>query len=121
MIMAGYSSRIPVIIIRLVPYHGGIIPLNKIGQLPSTQLRLVLADEQKSWLTTSGAVLMDLDQSNPNVSKTILDWVPEYVKTFGIDGFRIDASKHMSAEFQHTFCEAAGIFCIGEVYGDDTE
>ena len=63
---------------------------------------------------------MDLDQSNPNVVKTLTDWVSSYVQTYKIDGFRLDASKHMPVDFQHTFCEAAGVFCIGEVYGDDT-
>lgn len=64
---------------------------------------------------------MDLDQSNPKVADTLINWVKGYVTEYGIDGFRIDASKHMPIDFQHRFCEAAGVFCIGEVYGDDVK
>lgn len=62
---------------------------------------------------------MDLNSENPAVSKVLNDWVPTYVAEYGIDGFRIDASKHMPKSFQHDFCKAAGVFCIGEVAGDD--
>ena len=63
---------------------------------------------------------MDLDQTNTNVAGTLISWVPGYVAEYGIDGFRLDASKHMPVDFQHNFCAAAGVFCIGEVAGDDT-
>jgi len=43
---------------------------------------------------------MDLDQSNANVTQTLIDWVPQYVAEYGIDGFRLDASKHMPVDFQ---------------------
>jgi len=75
---------------------------------------------RSSWLSTYNVSLMDLDQTNTNVVQTLINWVPGFVHEFSIDGFRLDASKHMPISFQHDFCTAAGIFCIGEVYGDDT-
>ncbi len=72
-----------------------------------------------SWLATSGVALMDINQSNQNVSNTLINWVNGYVNEYSIDGFRLDASKHMPIDFQHTFCSTAGVFCIGEVAGDD--
>ena len=73
-----------------------------------------------SWLATSGVPLMDLDQSNSDVSSSLVKWAQIYVQTYGIDGFRIDASKHMPQDFQHHLCSTANTFCVGEVAGDDT-
>ncbi|WWC97297.1 hypothetical protein V866_004176 [Kwoniella sp. B9012] len=81
--------------------------------------------EQKCWLVTGGddndVALLDLATETPAVADKLKSWVGGYVKEYGIDGFRIDASKHLSKEFQHDFCTSAGIFCIGEVAGDSTE
>ena len=63
---------------------------------------------------------MDLDQSNSDVSNTLTSWVSGYVSEYSIDGFRLDASKHMPLAWQSGFCKTAGIFCMGEVAGDDT-
>ena len=65
-------------------------------------------------------MLMDLAQENEEVSSTLTNWVSGYVSEYGIDGFRLDASKHMTKSFQNQFCSAAGLFCIGEVAGDNT-
>lgn len=72
-------------------------------------------------MATSGVMLMDLNQDNDEVASTLTSWVPGYVKEYGIDGFRLDASKHMTKEWQNRFCSPAGVFCIGEVAGDNTE
>lgn len=61
---------------------------------------------------------MDLNQDNEEVRNTLLDWAPKYVAQYGIDGFRLDASKHMPKAWQHEFCAAAGVYCIGEVYNE---
>lgn len=67
-------------------------------------------------------MLMDLNQDNQEVHDTILNWVPRYVQEYGIDGFRVDATKHMTKKFQGDLCRAAGnLFCMGEVAGDDTQ
>jgi len=41
------------------------------------------------------------------------------VQEYGIDGLRIDAAKHVQAQFWTSFCDSAGVFCLGEVFGDD--
>ncbi|WVQ85180.1 hypothetical protein IAT38_007345 [Cryptococcus sp. DSM 104549] len=80
--------------------------------------------EQECWLAvghdTGDVALMDLKLESDRVAGVLKNWVGGYVNEYGIDGFRVDASKHMSKEFQHDFCEAAGTFCMGEVAGGDT-
>ena len=66
-------------------------------------------------------MLMDLNQDHQEVAQTLKDWVPGYVKEYGIDGFRMDATKHMTKEWQGEFCRAAGLACFGEVAGDNTK
>jgi alpha-amylase len=63
--------------------------------------------------------LMDLKTESPGVANVLNDWVGPFVKEYGIDGLRLDASKHMDLAFQHNLCEAAGVFCAGEVVGED--
>ena len=66
-------------------------------------------------------------------------WIKSLVQTYNIDGLRIDAAKfvfcraamldclidanyrHVDAAFWPQFCGAAGVFCMGEVFGDDIE
>jgi alpha-amylase len=46
-------------------------------------------------------------------------WIQDFVHTYDIDGLRIDAAKHVPASFWPAFCAAAGVFCMGEVFGSD--
>jgi alpha-amylase len=64
---------------------------------------------------------MDVNTEHPDVISQLQAWIPEYVKEFGIDGIRIDAAKHVRGDFWTGFCGASGVFCIGEVYGDDMQ
>jgi alpha-amylase len=63
--------------------------------------------------------LMDLKTESAGVADVLNAWVGPWVKEFGIDGLRLDASKHMDLQFQHNLCKAAGVFCAGEVSGED--
>jgi alpha-amylase len=65
-------------------------------------------------------MLMDLATETSAVADVYNNWIPQYISDYSIDGLRIDGSKQMGVEFQHDFCESAGVFCIGEVAGDDT-
>lgn len=55
-------------------------------------------DEQRltTWFDT---FLPDLDYSNPDVIQAMTDTALYWVKNFGIDGFRHDATKHIHEEF----------------------
>lgn len=66
-------------------------------------------------------VLLDVNTENANVQTKLNEWIASLVKEYNIDGLRIDAAKHVPGEFWTSFCGAAGVFCIGEVFGDDME
>lgn len=49
-------------------------------------------------------------------------YIKSFVEEYQVDGLRIDAAKHVEPDFWPGFCNedgAAGVFCIGEVYGPD--
>ncbi|KAF9492279.1 glycoside hydrolase family 13 protein [Pleurotus eryngii] len=73
--------------------------------------------EQTCWFGDDKVPLPDVDTKNPTVISTYHTWVRELVEEYGIDGLRIDAAKHVNKDFWPGFVEAAGVFCIGEVYG----
>jgi alpha-amylase len=64
---------------------------------------------------------LDLDYSteNPDVQKQYQQWISGLVQEYQFDGLRIDAAKHVDAKFWTGFCGAAGVFCMGEVFGND--
>ena len=63
--------------------------------------------------------LMDVDTENDSVIKAYCDWIGPFVEEYGIDRLRIDAAWHIRADFWRLFAEATGVFCIGEVFGND--
>lgn len=77
--------------------------------------------EEQCWLGDEKVPLPDLDTENPTVVSGYSSWVKSLVETYNIDGLRIDAAKHVDSAFWPQFCEAAGVFCIGEVFGDDID
>ncbi|KAK4686486.1 hypothetical protein P7C73_g3650, partial [Tremellales sp. Uapishka_1] len=77
--------------------------------------------EQTCWLSTSGVPLMDLATETDAVANVFTEWIPGFVSQYNIDGFRLDAAKHMDKTFVNKFCTAAGVFCMGEVAGDNTQ
>lgn len=72
-----------------------------------------------SSLGDENLTLMDVNTEHPHVIQTLEDWIASYVKEFQIDGLRIDAAKHVPGPFWTSFCGKAGVFCMGEVFGDD--
>jgi len=63
--------------------------------------------------------LPDLDQENPFVKQTLIEWVRDFVNTYQIDGLRLDATRHIPKWFWYEFNEAAGVFNVGEVFNHD--
>lgn len=56
---------------------------------------------------------------SPTVQVGYQTWIKDLVQTYSIDGLRIDAAKHTDASFWSGFCDAGGVFCMGEIFGDD--
>ncbi|KAF7800248.1 hypothetical protein EIP86_011495 [Pleurotus ostreatoroseus] len=75
--------------------------------------------EQLCWLGDTNVPLPDLNTTNPTVISGYQSWIKQLVQTYNIDGLRIDAAKHVNIDFWPQFCGAAGVYCIGEVFGDD--
>ncbi|KAK8864242.1 hypothetical protein IAR55_001488 [Kwoniella newhampshirensis] len=71
------------------------------------------------WLGDDKLPLMDVNTENPTVVSTLNSWIGNLTTTYGIDGLRVDAAKHVPGPFWTDFCKASGVFCIGEVYGSD--
>lgn len=67
----------------------------------------------------------DLDMDNEEVKKALLDWGLWYAKTVGMDGFRLDAVKHIESTFYREWIreirEQTGkaFSCIGEYWKGD--
>lgn len=67
----------------------------------------------------------DLDFSSPEVTEHLLQWGKWYVDTTGIDGFRLDAVKHISAGFYANWLSQMRsygkkeFFAVGEYWNGD--
>ncbi len=64
----------------------------------------------------------DLDMENPEVTGELKYWGEWYLETTGVDGFRFDAVKHVSAEFFQQWLEHVrnyakrDLFAVGEYW-----
>lgn len=69
----------------------------------------------------------DVDVSEPAVEEELGRWGEWYLKTTGVDGFRLDALKHISRAFFHRWLtrlrEATGkeLFTVGEYWSPEVE
>ncbi len=72
-------------------------------------------------------IACDLDSSNPEVQENLKQWGEWMLDTTGVDGFRLDAVKHMRASFfkewlTHTQTYAKrSLFAVGEYWAEDVE
>jgi len=103
-----------------VPDFSSITPFND----PSHYNPSVSCDDVPSWDKDAFekcwlAGLPDLNQENPFVRKTLLEWISNTVQEYGFDGIRLDALRHVSRSFWSEFSQAAGVFTIGEVFDYD--
>jgi len=60
--------------------------------------------------------LADLNQENDFVKKTLLNWVSDMIKTYNIDGLRIDTLPYVPKSFWTEFTKASGVYTVGEVF-----
>ncbi|MBZ4665961.1 alpha-amylase family glycosyl hydrolase [Mahella sp.] len=77
---------------------------------------------EKGWL--SG--LPDLNQSNPDVEKYLIDMAMSWIDETGIDGFRLDTVRHVPKEFWTKLSQTIkqkypDFFLLGEVWVNDPE
>ncbi len=62
--------------------------------------------------------LPDLNQDHPFVRSYLLNWIKEHTKKWKFDGLRLDAVLHVDKQFWKEFNDAAGVFCIGEIFSN---
>jgi alpha-amylase len=62
------------------------------------------------------AGLPDLNQTNPYVHETLLEWIGSLVSNYSIDGLRIDTVPEVPLDFWREFQDAAGVYAVGEVF-----
>lgn len=68
------------------------------------------------WLAKN---LPDLKTETPVVSKTFDSWIAWLVDRYSIDGLRIDSVKDVNKASMPPFCEAADVYCLGELANND--
>lgn len=67
----------------------------------------------------TNVALMDVNTEDPDVVSGYSSWIKDFVQEYNVDGLRLDAAKHVRGDFWPTFCQSAGVFCMGEVYEQD--
>lgn len=69
----------------------------------------------------------DINQSNPRVRQHLKDWGQWYLDTTGVDGFRLDAVKHITNDFFGDWLGTlrknnhAELFAVGEYWHADSD
>ena len=67
----------------------------------------------------------DIDFKNPEVVEECFRWAKWYLEETGVDGFRLDAVKHVSASFYRDYIKRIkaelkeNLFCVGEYWSAD--
>jgi alpha-amylase len=67
------------------------------------------------WLGNCNITMPDLKTENAEVANEMNRWIKSLVANYSIDGLRIDSVKNVNRDFFPPFCQAAGVFCMGEV------
>jgi alpha-amylase len=65
--------------------------------------------------------LPDLFTEHEDVQKTLEDWAKDTMKTYSVDGLRIDAAKHVSPGFLKNFDDSTTTFMTGEVLQSEVD
>ncbi|KAL4924085.1 alpha-amylase [Aspergillus undulatus] len=72
-------------------------------------------DAQRCQTGDEQVVLPDLYTEHTEVRDMLESWAKKMIKTYSIDGLRIDAAKHVDPEFLYNFGKAVDVFVTGEV------
>ncbi len=89
----------------------------------------VIKNWDDQWWVENGelAELPDLDQSNPETARYLIDSMKWWAKQSGVDGFRIDTVKHVPRSFWKQFnqemrqAEGDDFLLLGEIYTPSPE
>ncbi|KAL2861356.1 glycoside hydrolase superfamily [Aspergillus pseudodeflectus] len=79
------------------------------------------AQVEACWLGDNSVPLPDLDTAQTDVQDYWYDWIESLVLNYTIDGLRVDTAKHVQKEFWDGFNDAAGVYCVGEIFDGDPE
>ena len=68
----------------------------------------------------------DIDHKHPEVESELLSWSEWFINELDLDGFRLDAVKHISSSFMHKLVETVrrkhpGFYFVGEYWQDNLE
>ncbi|KAE8414637.1 glycoside hydrolase superfamily [Aspergillus pseudocaelatus] len=74
---------------------------------------------ENCWLGDNRVSLPDLNTTREDVKGLWYKWVEALVSNYSIDGLRVDTVKHVQKDFWRGYNQAAGIYCIGEVFNGD--
>ncbi|KFZ24085.1 hypothetical protein V502_01443 [Pseudogymnoascus sp. VKM F-4520 (FW-2644)] len=70
---------------------------------------------ENCWLVTDTPSLPDVASENGDVYTAMVNSVVDIVKTYGIDGIRLDTARHVPKEYLTQFQDAVGVFVTGEI------
>jgi alpha-amylase len=59
--------------------------------------------------------LVDVRTEDQNVVDAFSTWIKELVSNYSVDGLRIDSVKDVDKASMEPFCQAAGVYCLGEL------
>lgn len=69
------------------------------------------------WEVTGSPSLPDLRTEDDDVRTIWNNWIPDIISKFGIDGLRMDSTKHVEKGFWPDWVTASGVYNVGEVGG----
>jgi alpha-amylase len=70
---------------------------------------------EECWIGDCQMEMPDIKTDNTDVANEMNKWIKTLVSEYSIDGLRIDSVKNVNKDFFPTWCESAGVFCMGEV------
>lgn len=76
---------------------------------------------ENCWLVTDTPSLPDVASENGDVYTAMVNSVVDIVKTYGIDGIRLDTARHVPKEYLTQFQDAVGVYVTGEVLDGNAE
>ncbi|CRG89957.1 alpha-amylase, putative [Talaromyces islandicus] len=68
------------------------------------------------WLGYQGVATPRIKTSDKKIAATLGKWISDLVKTYDIDGIRIDGAKQIESDFFPAFAQSAGVFAMAEVF-----